>query len=145
MDNLQLSLWSKEELDIFAPRKKTKKEIFEKRLLERAVLSDEDLRKYNFPLNKEHLVGYFKINNFEERIPMSPGVPQIVLTALSQYSKKGKGELLFSDLIIMYNSIEKVLSENGKKVIKKFRKTNNLNFFGGTSYTFMKFYVDSFI
>src|SRR4030042_3013746 len=108
MEGEQLSIWSKEEIDIFAPRNKTKREIrkekrelLNNKLLERAFLSEKEKKKYNFPLIKEELINTINYHNqLCENILLNsgrglidiisyhinifnPGIPQMLLTSLS--------------------------------------------------------------
>ncbi len=150
----QLSFWTKEEIDFFFPRRKTKREIlreekeaFNKKLLERAVLSDGEMKKYSAPLKKENLINFFN-NEIKEKYNSNLGVPGMLLTSLSQYSKKEQKDLFVSDLVIMYKSINNAFSEKEQidiKQYKQFRKINNLSFFGGSQYTFMMEYIRKII
>lgn len=152
----QLSFWTEKEIDFFFPRRKTKreilreeKELFNKILLEKAVLSDEEMKKYNVPLKKEDLINFFN-NEIREKYNSNLGVHQMLLTSLSQYFKKEQKDLLVSDLIILYKSINNVFSFSKKEQIdikqfKQFRKTNNLAFFTGSQYNFMKEYAGKII
>jgi hypothetical protein len=168
MEFQQLSIWSKEELDFFAPRRKTKKdflnekrEFFKQKILERVILSDEEKEKYNFPLIKEELINtinYYNqlrenefINskkglmdriNYHIKI-FNNGIPQMVFTSLSQYSKKEQKDLLVSDLVIMYKSVINAFSEKKNIDLKKFRKLNNLTFFGYKQHKIMDEYMKS--
>jgi len=150
MEYVQGMIWSQEELDIFAPRKKTKREInkekkeaFEKKLLERVVLSDEEIEEYSFPLEKKDMVNFF--NKIEIEIGrnyyMNPGVPKMVLTTLSNYFDKNQDELLVSDLIVFYNSFNNIFPDEIKG-FKKFSKKNGLRF-GLSQYAFMHKYMES--
>jgi hypothetical protein len=168
MEYKQLSIWSKEEMNIFAPRMKSKKEIklekrelFKRKILERAVLSDEEKEKYNFPLVKKELKNIVEYHNQEclekynyskdkitDRINyhltiFNDGTPQMVLTSLSQYSKKEQKDLLVSDLVVMYQSINNAFLEKKQIDTKKFRKANNLTFFGCRQHTLMEEYIAS--
>jgi hypothetical protein len=147
----QLSIWSEEEMNVFAPKRKTKRELrqeakeaFNRKLLERAVLSEEEVVKYNLPLKKIELIDFFNKNDWEigKDYYMNKGVPQKVLTSLSKYSKKEQSDLLLSDLIIMYKSFDRAFTEKlGNTEFTKFRKANNLNSFGISQYLFMDKYV----
>jgi hypothetical protein len=54
---------------------------------------------------------------------MNKGVPKMVLTSLSRYSKKEEEKLLLSDLIIMYKSINLAFPEKiSSNDFIKFRK-----------------------
>lgn len=170
MDNLQLSIWKQEELDIFAPRKKTKKELENERreainekLKGRIILSGEEKRKYNFPLIKEELTNTLNYHNqkCETRFldsqqgmmdainyhmdVFNPGIPQMLLNSLSQYSEKKQEDLVLSDLVVMYKSICSVLEDDSIKTnnFKKFRKVNNLSFFGYKKFLIMDEYIQS--
>jgi len=139
MEVVQGMLWSQKELDSFVLRRKTKKELLTDKLNERIVLGEEEEDKYAVPLKKSELMNYFFENNLESEVPMNRGVPQIVMTALAQYVHKNQRDLLLSDLVSMYRSIKNLDDE--KDFIRKFRKANNISFFGNTSYTLMDFYI----
>lgn len=161
----QFEFWSEEERDSFGPKKKTKMEILkEKRelqrqkLLERTVLSNEEAEKYKVPLKKEELINTIKnynqicedkfINSGRGLIDVisyhvsvfNPGIPQMLLTSLSQYSKKNKEELSVSDLAVMYKSLLNVLDDQSIKGnnFEKFRGANNMTFFGFKQFLIME-------
>lgn len=137
MEPLQLSIWPESE---WGPKLKSKKEIFNKKLLERAVLSEEELEKYNFPLRKEDLVDYSNKHNCTSRL----GIPQMLLTTLTQYLNKEQKDLLVYDLLILSNSIKNVFPEGAYYTyLRKFRKENELSFFGNSQYSFMEKYLES--
>jgi hypothetical protein len=149
----QLSIWTKEEMDIFAPEnniweetpKQYRKKLYNK-CLERASLSDEEKTRYGIPLNKERLVDFFNENPQEigKNYYMNKGVPQMVLTSLTQYFKKEQKDLLLSDLIIFYKSIDSNAPKYfGNPNLAMFRKANNLKFFGISQYEFIYKYIQS--
>ena len=151
MEARQLSIWNRKQLDFFAPKVKSEEQIqrdlnrekrkaFKEKLLERVVLSEDEITKYNFPLHKKDLVEYFSkhSNNF------NPGVPQMLLTTLSQYSNKEQEELFLLDLVVMCKSIKEVFPEGrGYNELRKFREVNGLSFFGDSQYIFMVNYLRS--
>ncbi|MGY4884660.1 MAG: hypothetical protein ACP5NZ_03740 [Nanobdellota archaeon] len=172
MRDLQYSIWREDELDIFAPKKKTKQQLrIEKReaiktkLLDRIILQQDEFEKYNFSLKKEELIR--TINEYNNTCEsnflnskhgladtikyhidiFSPGIPQMLLTSLSQYSKKEHKQLLVSDLIVMYKSLLNILNDESIKGdnFKKFRKANNLTFFGYKQFLAMDEYLKRFI
>jgi len=111
MENKQLSIWPESEL---GPKLKSRKEIkaekrkaFRKKLLERAVLTEEELVKYNFPLDKKDLIKYDNEHKCNSRL----GIPQMLLTALVKYLGKEQKDLLVSDLFILYNSLQDLFPE----------------------------------
>lgn len=161
----QFLIWSEEEMNVFAPRNKTEKEIrkekrelLKNKLLER-VVSEE---KYNFPLIKEELIntinyhnqlcenkylngkrGMMDIISYHVNI-FNSGIPQMLLTSLSQYSKKKSEELSISDLVVMYKSLFNVLKNEEIKGdnFEKFARANNLTFFGYKQFLLMDEYLE---
>ena len=170
MEIIQGMLWTKEYLDSIAPRTKTKKEInqenkemLERKLLERYVLSNEEKEISRFPLLKEELINtmnYYnqlcETNFLNSKQGMADkiiyhasifnlGIPQMLLTSLSQYSDKKQKDLMLSDLVIMYKSLLNILKNEEIKGdnFSKFRKKNGLTFFGHKQYLLMKKYAQS--
>ncbi len=165
----QLSIWSKEEIDVFAPRMKTKRELHkeysERKLLERVVLSEEEANKYELPLTKEELINTINYHNqvceniflnskqgmidriFYHVTIFNLGIPQMLLTSLSQYSKKKQEELSVSDLIVMYKSLCNVLEDQSIKGdnFEKFGEANKMTFFGYKQYLIMEEYFKNII
>ncbi len=166
MENKQLSIWPGKELDFFAPRKKTKRDLnrekreaFKKKLLERAILSEDEFEKYNDLLDKRDLKR--EVIEYNEEIRekyekdemdyyvyrasiVNLGIPQMLFTTLSQFSNKNQDHLSVLDLIVMYNSINNVFPERPNyNELKKFRKANDLSFFGGSQYLIMERYLQN--
>lgn len=76
---------------------------------------------------------------------MNLGVPQMLLTTLSQFSNKEQDKLKILDLYVLCDSIGNVFSGKvGASNLKEFRKENNLSFFGGSQYFLMKRFLDNF-
>ena len=162
MDVEQLMIWKEEEVPKLKPKREIKKESERKKLIERILLSEEEKNKYSFPLFKEELVNtiYFhnalcekefneSKKNIRDKIKYSvnifnPGLPQMLLKSLSQYSKKNQEELNVSDLFVMCKSLEKALydSEIKGNVFKKFRNENKLSFFGINQYLLSEEYLN---
>jgi len=75
------------------------------------------------------------------------GIPQMLLTSLTQYSKKTQKNLFESDLIIIDKSINQIFTDKEINYldIKKWRAANKLTFFGMSQYEFMENYLKDFI
>jgi hypothetical protein len=170
MEAIQGMLWPQEEIDIFAPQMKTKQELrkeksetLKKKIVERFKLSDEEFNNSDCPLLKEELINTIYYHNtvcekefLESKQGLietvgyhvklfNPGLPQMLLTSLSHYSKKDQEKLNISDLLVMYKSLEDVLNnqEIGGDNFKKFRNENELSFFGLNQYLLSKEYLES--
>ncbi len=148
MSMTQLKLFSSVEMSKIQIDKPVKQK---RDLTKRFVLSIENSEKYNFPLKKDDLIKTCKFYNEElvgrsiRRRGLFPlGIPQMLLTILSQFSGKKQGELSALDLVVMYNSIRQVLSDQEieDRGIKKWRIANGLSFFGDGQYWFMREYIE---
>lgn len=170
MSAKQLLIWCEEYYNSVVPRMKTKREIAEDKkeilrleLLKRVELSKEELSKMSYPLIKEELVnmvyyhnvlcekdfleskqGLFEKISYHAKI-FNPGLPQMLLTSLSQYSRKDQNDLYISDLFVMYRSLENILDNPDIKgaCFRKFRNENGLTFFGLNQYLLSKEYLGS--
>ncbi len=161
MESLQSSIWPESEL---GPKLKSRKEAFNEKLLERVVLSEDELEKYNFPLDKKDLIKIVQeVNKVADQVYLNskggmvnraiqylssynPGVPQMLLTYLSHYFEKNQKDILVSDLMVLKNSLEDIFPE--KTDLKKFNKFNSFREgkpvpFGFKQYSLMRDYVES--
>ena len=154
MSMTQLKLFSSVEMKAMRVEKQKIPKKIKLDLTKRFVPDFEDVGKYNFFLEKEDLIRDCKNYNEEVRQAyekgdlhyfgyraaiMNPGVPQMLLTTLSQFSNKKQEDLFVLDLVVLYHSIglnfpdQKIEYSN----LKKFRKANKLSFFGGSQYFLM--------
>lgn len=148
--------------EIGSIRLKSKKEIreedkqkFIKKLQTRIVLSKEQKKKYNKALTKELLfIEVKKVNDYlcevldnTTGLLCNKAIPQLIFTTLSQYSGKSQNKLLISDLLILYLSIKNSFPESEiiSNELKKFRKANNLTFFGDQQYLIIDNYFSGHV
>lgn len=151
----QLTIWDENDMDIFAPKRKTIKELrqeykekFNRKLLERDILSEGEKIKYFFPLKKEEFIDFFNNNDWEigKNYYMNKGVSQMFITSLSFYANKDKSDLLISDVITIYRAMQNAFPGGiGDTECKKFKKANKLPPFGRSQYIFMERYVEEFV
>lgn len=137
----------------------SKREFFNLDLTERVNLSEEELTDYAFLLDKKDMLNFLE-NVYHKNVQnsydsgkigyivacasvLNKGLPQMLRTSLSQYHNKFDRELLFSDLVVMKKSLESSLSgDPSDSDISRFKKVNNLTFFGFRQYFFMREYFN---
>lgn len=102
------------------------------------------LQDYNADLDKKYEAGEIHYFTYAFSI-INPGVPQMLLTALTKVSGRKQGDLKVSDLVSMFEAIRNFSHPNeeiGYLKLKKFSKTQGL-FFGGSQYIIGTRYLES--
>lgn len=73
----------------------------------------------------------------------------MLMTAVSEYTKKNKENLQVTDLILMQKSLEETIgdyrSNETEKNLRTWRKENRISRFGGEQYRLLEKIVDYFL
>lgn len=129
MEPKQLLLWDEKYLD--------KLNLLPKRSLTSRVSLGYKFDRLRKPLDFNEMVNLIKdkYSNFK--------VSKALLISLSEYFNKKTEDLDFVDLVQMYYSIGSSLDgEINRLTIKKWKKANNLSFFGQEQYRLMENYFN---
>ncbi|MEK6912359.1 MAG: hypothetical protein AABX26_00170 [Nanoarchaeota archaeon] len=102
------------------------------------LLTKDDLLKY---CQKEEVMnGYILVNRGDKReISCQLGVPSMLIRSISQFERKPIEEITFDDALMMYRAINRDLKSVSDLSLKKWRKNNNLSFFGTSQYGLLKY------
>ena len=100
-------------------------------------------REYFLAGDKKTLCYVFVITSVKSEF-LNPGVPSMLITAISQFAEKPKDELVSEDAFNMFNSINFFLKDDvNYSTIKQWRKYVRLTFFGMKQYNLLEYYLNN--